>query len=173
MIALVDDEDFERVRHYKWRLSKKGYVESTITRENGKQTTLQMHRMILNAPKGKQVDHADRNKRNNQRHNLRLANNGQNGANKGLQKNNTSGFKGVTFDKQSRKYRAQAGNVIRLGSFVSPEDAARAYDRAAILLFGEFALTNESLGLIPPASMEHEYDIVSNYSAQASEVPLY
>lgn len=81
--------------------------------------------------------------------NLRLANKSTNGANRGLNKNNTTGFKGVTVwrDRFISKIRVNYQG-IHLGCFLDSKDAARAYDQAAVQHFGQFALTNESLGLI-------------------------
>lgn len=80
--------------------------------------------------------------------NLRLANRPQNAANASLRSDNTSGFKGVTFNKRVQKWVAQiyvSGQGIGLGYFDEPKDAADAYDDAAIYYFGEFAKTNQML----------------------------
>ena len=82
--------------------------------------------------------------------NLRPATKSTNGANRGLNKNNSSGFKGVV---EFRKNRFLAGIKVnkvykRLGYFLDPKEAAVAYDLAAVEHFGEFALTNKSLGLL-------------------------
>lgn len=90
-----------------------------------------------------EVDHRDCDPSNNRWKNLREATVSQNMANRGLQRNNTSGFKGVY--PEGRKFFAQITvrrEVKRLGTFDTPAQAAAAYDAAAIAHFGEFARTN-------------------------------
>lgn len=94
------------------------------------------------------IDHKDTNRSNNAFANLRLATYNENLANASISKRNTTGKKGVTFDKSRGKFRAQimvAGKRQSLGMFLSLDDASDAYDRAALALSGSFALTNESL----------------------------
>lgn len=91
---------------------------------------------------GMEVDHRDNNPRNNRWENLREATRSQNGCNRKIQSNNTSGMKGVFFDKTRRKWVAEIklnNKKIRLGRFDLIEDAAAAYAAAAIRLHGEFA----------------------------------
>lgn len=95
------------------------------------------------------LDHADTDGDHNAIHNLRPADHSTNGANRGKNTNNSSGFKGVLAHK--RKFRAKIKvnrQIIYLGLHSTPEQAAAAYDAAAITHFGEFATTNRSLGLI-------------------------
>ncbi len=143
-VALVDDEDFERLSKFKWHaLYTKGHWYAVRTMDK---RLIFMHREIMAAPSRAQVDHKDGNGLNNQQYNLRLATNAQNGRNRGKQHNNTSGYKGVYWNKQDRKWRANIrcdGRIIHLGYFVNSEDAARAYNDAAIKYFGEFAKLNE------------------------------
>ena len=97
------------------------------------------------------VDHADGNPANNSWGNLRLASRLENASNQRVRKNNTSGFKGVSPRKGRGTYQAsirQGTALTYLGTFAAPEDAARAYDAAAIRMFGEFATTNEAMGLL-------------------------
>jgi hypothetical protein len=95
-----------------------------------------------------EVDHRDGNGLNNRRRsNLRVCSHSQNGANQKKHKNNTSGFKGVVLykDNRSRPWCARIkveGRHIYLGYFATPDEAAKAYDAAAIRLHGEFARTN-------------------------------
>ncbi|WP_440867626.1 HNH endonuclease [Symbiopectobacterium purcellii] len=89
----------------------------------------------------------DNNKQNNRIKNLRLASKSQNGANRGLQKNNTSGFKGGYWSDRSQRwvvYIKKNKKPIYIGSFKSKLEAAAAYDDAFIAAFGAFAKTNLS-----------------------------
>ena len=91
------------------------------------------------------LDHIDCNRENNRASNLRPCSRSENQCNRGKPKNNTSGFKGVTFDKQTGKFKAQIalhGKNHALGRFSKPEDAAEAYRSAAEKLHVEFARTN-------------------------------
>jgi len=92
-----------------------------------------------------QVDHADRDKKNNRRNNLRPCTLSQNQSNKLVHRNNKSGYKGVSLHSQSDKWRAIINHnkkKISLGLFFSKEEAAKAYDEAARRLQGEFARLN-------------------------------
>jgi hypothetical protein len=145
--ALVDDADYEFLNQWKWcthQFGKKWYaVRGQGTRKT--QKILLMHRVITNAPDGMEVDHWDHDGLNNQRYNLRVCTSSQNKANKPKRIDNTSGYKGVTWDRFRGKYVAQIhvnGKHIFLGRFSDVEEAARAYDKAAIKIFGEFAYLN-------------------------------
>jgi hypothetical protein len=96
-------------------------------------------------PDGFTVDHADRNSLNNQLSNLRLATRSQQGHNQRLRSTNTSGYRGVTWDKQMGKWQARImvnGKRIHLGFYADPKEAALAYDAAAKIHYGEFAVLN-------------------------------
>jgi hypothetical protein len=104
-----------------------------------------MHRLITGAPAGVEVDHRNGNGLDNRRSNLRLATTSQNQGNQRLSRANTSGFKGVHWDKHRAKWKASiAGdnNDKHLGHFTDPSEAAHAYDSAARLRFGRFASVN-------------------------------
>jgi hypothetical protein len=108
--------------------------------------TVSLHTLI--APDWEEVDHADGNGLNNCRHNLRDGAGFKNRANRVLASNNTSGYKGVDWNKQKGKWRAIImvnKKSIYLGGFDTPEAAADAYDQAAVRYFGEYALTNAML----------------------------
>ena len=143
--SIVDDEDFEKINQYKWwcRPYNNGN-ERAVGRVKGK--SIFMHRFILNPPKDIGIDHIDHNGLNNRRENLRLATPSQNQANSyGKRFGKYSKFKGVTFNKIGG-WQAQIGKnnkMIYLGCFSKEEDAARAYNKAAIKLFGEFAYLNK------------------------------
>lgn len=107
-----------------------------------------MHRVIMERMidrpllKSEQVDHIDLNPLHNWRSNLRMATRSQNGANRRVPKNNTSGFKGVSYHSQRHKWRATIqfnGKYMHLGLFNSPEEAHKKYCEVAKELYGEFA----------------------------------
>lgn len=128
------------------KLGKNLYAVNA-TRINGKGITLLMHRVILGLNDSKIcVDHINRNSLDNRKSNLRFANKSQNAANQEAPKNNRSGFKGVfkAVLKTKTVYRARIWNrgLVHIGTYNNPTDAAKAYNLAAIKLFGEFACIN-------------------------------
>lgn len=149
LVATVDDEDWQIIRPYRWhwiRSNHTFYAQSTGS-------LLSMHRLVMNAPAEAMIDHRDHNGLNNCKDNLRWANCSLNGANRVLANNNTSGFKGVFFrpDRKRPVWQARLerhGKGIYVGSFASARAAAEAYDCKARELWGEFAATNASLGLL-------------------------
>lgn len=141
--AIVNDEKYDELSQYKW-CGRKINNTCYAYRHEGKKTIF-MHRQILNTPKGKLTDHKNRNGLDNRIENLRICNHSQNAMNSGLMDRNTSGYRGVYWAKDHDDWRARifCNNVwIQLGHFDSKEDAARAYDKKAIELFGEFARLN-------------------------------
>ena len=156
--AMVDDEDFERVNCFKWcvktrrNVITKHAVRTIGFRVNGKRhsKTIWMHQFISGCGNN-EIDHIDGNGLNNQKSNFRPATFRENCNNKSTQSRNTSGFKGVT--KSRTGWRAQIsvnGKTTYLGWSKNPEGAAMIYDRAALNSFGEFARTNQKLGLLCP-----------------------
>ena len=138
--ALIDVEDLVKVKKYKWGYSK-GYAFS-------KQAGL-LHVFLL--PNVPLIDHINRNRLDNRKHNLRPATISQNGANAKLTSRSTSGFKGVSYFKRTGSWRAYITvnkKFISLGYYKTPEEAAQHYDAAALKHFGTFARTNKDLGLI-------------------------
>ena len=143
-IALVDDEDYEAVARYHWCFSC-GYAKRQATLAPKKTAMVYMHRLLVGAVKGQEVDHINMNKLDNRRANLRLCTPSQNKANQNRRIDNRSGFKGVCLRKRKMKWEAQiavGGHNMHLGYFADRIDAARAYDAAAMRHFGEFARLN-------------------------------
>lgn len=136
-IAIVDEEDYFGLSKYIWHLNSGGYVLNNKAER--------MHRLITKCPRGKEVDHINKNKLDNRKENLRICSRSENNSNRNVFCNNKSGYKGV--DLWYGKYRAQIkkdGKKTHLGLFSAAEDAARAYDKKAKELFGKFASLNFS-----------------------------
>jgi len=147
MFALVDDSDFEYLNQWKWRAGEctnsfyaVREVGNRITRH-----TVYLHRLIMGAEKGQQVDHKNHNTLDNQRSNLRLCLPCENGYNRRrAAPNSTSRFKGV-YLTPAGTWCAQIthkGKCTSLGCFKEETDAAIAYNAAALQLKGEFAYLN-------------------------------
>jgi len=137
--AIVDACDYESLRRYNWRLQN-GYV---ARREKGK--TIYMHQQIMQPPKGMLVDHHNHDRLDHRRSNLRVCTRRQNTHNNSKHRRASSRFKGVGYSKERRKWFAKlwfAGRRIWLGYFTDQIEAARAYDRAAVEHFREFACLN-------------------------------
>lgn len=137
--AYVDAADYEWLSQWTWRLHD-GYA---IRYEKGERIC--MHNEILPPPKGKRVDHKNLNRRDNTRENLRHATHAENMRNKSKKPDASSRFRGVIYRKDSGKWQARIwlhGRNISLGMFDSEVEAARAYDRAAVEYYGEFARLN-------------------------------
>jgi HNH endonuclease len=145
-MALVPDEWFEELNKHKWHAQKGGhtlYAASRVKNADGRSVKIYMHRVILNAPKGVRIDHIDGNGLNNQLDNLRFATHAENEANRGKNKNNKSGFKGVSWSKRRRKWLAQIGfegKQINLGCRYDIYEAVKLRNDAALKLHGKFAV---------------------------------
>ena len=145
-VALIDDEDYELVSRYRWNLRHKPrstnfYAQANISRAVGR-GTIKMHCLIMGQPG---IDHRNGNGLDNRRSNLRAATPGQNNANSRPRSNCTSPYKGVYWNADRGKWQAQisvGGRSTNLGRFASEEEAARAYDAAAIAAWGEYARPN-------------------------------
>lgn len=139
--AIVDAVDFDSLIRNSWHVSSNGYARGYVRRD-GKKLFVYMHRFILGAPKGMCADHRNSNKLDNRRSNLRVTTYNGNSQNQRMKRNNTSGFKGVSFAKNYGKYKAAIcirSKHYNLGLFKTPEEAYAVYCEAATRLHGEFA----------------------------------
>jgi hypothetical protein len=137
-VALVDDDAPSWVFEVNWCASRAGgtyYAARSIRREDGKRTMQYIHRVLLDAKLGEQIDHIDGNGLNNQLSNLRIFSNAQNLRAFNLHRtNNKSGFRGVSWFKRDKKWEAKIrhdGVKLHIGYFNSPEEAAKARDEKA------------------------------------------
>lgn len=148
-VAFVDNSDYEwLVGMGSWFVQfGPGYADGgrfvaarKAKQADGKRTNIYMHRVIMDAQPGEEVDHIDVDPLNNQRDNLRIVTRSQNCMNKGSQSNNTSGRRGVSWDKASQKWRAGIkvnGEPIFLGHFDSLEEASTCHEAAREKHFGQ------------------------------------
>lgn len=143
--AKVDDEDYEELIKYKWcagRFRGGKWYAMTASNHEGKKSSVFMHRVLNNTPKGMATDHINGDGLDNQKDNLRSCTASQNGRNVGLWKTNKSGYKGVSWCKETRNWRALiyvGGRKIHLGMFRDVLEAASAYRKAELDYGKEFA----------------------------------
>lgn len=151
MVAIIDDEDADRVLTHKWSVSSRGkkklyYAYRTVS-VGEKQTAVYMHRFLLGlvAGDGLVADHIDGDTLNNRKSNLRVATSAQNGWNRSKM-SAVNKYKGISLIKETGLWdaRIHANNQrYYLGHFKTEEEAALAYNEAACRLHGEFARLNE------------------------------
>jgi len=166
----VDEEEFKPVDGFdNYLVSNFGNIKNSKTNKilklinnsegykvinlfkNKKVKMFRVHRLVaiafLENPDNKpKVDHIDNNPSNNNVKNLRWATSSDNSCNRGKQKNNTTGFKGVSFNKKTNKYRALIninGKLKHLGYYESVENASKAYEEKAREIHGEFYYKNK------------------------------
>jgi hypothetical protein len=153
--VLVDDEDVERINTRKWYFNKAEFNKNGLSyfiangsRKGGqKNLTASLHRFIMKCTKhgGVVIDHIDRNTLNNQKSNLRRCTHKENMRNRGAQRTNSSGYKGVPHCMEHNNYCMSINTDDGLkfdGYYDNPETPARRYDMAAIYYHKEFAATN-------------------------------
>lgn len=134
--AVIDKKHETAVKKLKWLLQPNGHVFSTRKLVAKKQVLLHRYILILegiHVPPKMEVDHIDRDPRNNRIKNLRVVTTCENQHNVGLNKKNKSGFKGVCWDNQAKKWRGYLhfnGKQKHLGFWQTPEMAAHAYNFA-------------------------------------------
>ena len=154
--ALVDACDYDFLMQWKWKYnpshphSKSGYAMRNknlgIIDGKRKWQVFRMHRVLMNPSVNMQVDHINGDSLDNRRENLRICNNRNNSYIQTKTNNTSSIYKGVSWKKQNNKWQAaiRSEKTIYLGLFESEEDAALAYNLAAIKYFGEFANFNKA-----------------------------
>lgn len=143
--VLFDDSDYELVQQYRWFASPRKHTTYAYA-FCGPRKTITMHRLLMGAPSGLDVDHKNHNGLDNRRANLRLGSRAENLANSFNREVNTSGYKGVSWIKAERKWVAGIkidGRRRVLGRFLDLWEAAQAYNEAARAAWGEFAYQNE------------------------------
>lgn len=150
-VAVVDDDDFARVAQFKWyAIQRSGKWHAARKPKSG---AVYMHRFLMDAPDGAEVDHVNGNGLDNRRENLRICSKRENARNrKSGARAKSSRFHGVTLHPRGNRWRVvicagardRRGNAkqIYVGHFIDETEAARAYDRAALKHFGAFAATN-------------------------------
>lgn len=148
---LVDLDKFDLIKDYTWYMNSDGYVRTNVSDESHRQVQLNLHRLIMQCPTGKMVDHVrgKTTRFDNRLCNLRICTNAENQYNR--RAINPTGLKGVAYYARVHRYQVQIQinrKLKYLGLFVDRVDAANAYDKAALQFMGEFASLNNIQG--PP-----------------------
>lgn len=147
VVAVVDDEDYDRLNVYRWLVNSKGYIVRYEGLSDDRHQFF-LHNEVLNLPPDSGVDHKNECKWDNTKQNLRIVTKSVNQQNRSFNSRNTTGFKGVSFNpsrKYGGKYKASLGvqnKVITIGYFKTAAEAASAYDKRAVETYGPEALTN-------------------------------
>jgi len=137
--TIIDAEDVEKVKEYKWCFGQ-GYV---VTNTGNGFRHIQHLLLGIKPSRKKQIDHKDRDPLNNRKSNLRFCTQAENLSNRPKQKNNKSGFKGVR--KHRKKWQARIvvnQKTTYLGTFKTKTEAVKVYNAACSRYHGEFACLN-------------------------------
>lgn len=142
-VAFIDDVDLPIVSRYSWSADvrrKTVYGQAYAGGGRSGHRKISLHRLIMKATEDQQVDHRDGNGLNCQRSNMRLCTDAQNKANG--PKRSKYPYKGIR--PNGRKWQAEISRPHKkyLGMYATPEEAAKAYDKAALETYGEFARLN-------------------------------
>lgn len=146
--AIVDKSDFEAINSKKWYAYFDGfnYYAGRMTRDkNGKRQTIRMHREIMRPKLTLFVDHINGDTLDNRRRNLRIVTHKQNCINRSIRKDNSTGVKGVHYDKTSKKYVARImvkNKRMSLGYYLSKGEAKKHYELAAKKYHKQYARKN-------------------------------
>jgi hypothetical protein len=144
--AIVDDEDFERLSHHKWKCwyikegDRLSYVKAQVNKKNQ-----YLHRLIMDACDGQIVDHINGDTLDNRKCNLRICTASDNSRNQRKRKSTLSKYKGLGKGRGRKKWQVQImvnKKRVTAGFFTDEIEAAKAYDAAARQYYGEFAATN-------------------------------
>jgi hypothetical protein len=143
--TLVDDDMYEYLANWNWNFDR-GYVRRWSTNDEGKRQMIHMHRVVLSPKEGFDIDHINGDGLDNRRRNLRYATRSQNNMNRFARHiTKYSPYKGVCWRPIPRRWKSYIKinkKQIHLGYFSTAEEAAKAYNNAAIKYFGEFANLN-------------------------------
>lgn len=138
----IDKDDLEKVKNYQWSIkSCKKNIKNYMYVKNTK-NKIKLHQLIMGRKKGYEIDHINHKTLDNRKQNLRFVTHSQNLMNGKKRIDNTSGYKGVIWDKDNKKWRAQLHinqKHIGLGRFINKQDAINARRKAEKKYFGEFA----------------------------------
>lgn len=141
--ALIDTEDIDKIKGYRFHLNRPLSTSYMRVYNNKRQT---LHYLITGSPpKGKETDHRNRNPLDNRRQNLRPATRSQSNMNRAKSLNKSSIYKGVSWNKNLCKWEAYINlnkKRTNLGYFYNENDAGKVYNKAAKKLFGEYACLN-------------------------------
>lgn len=143
-VALIDDDMFDRVSYFKWSADKSGknYYARTNIGVDGKEKSFKIHQLLLGFPKNCDIDHINGDGLLNTKDNLRLCSHSENCRNSSLKINNVSGFRGVHWHKNNKKWVAQInknGKRVNLGYFINIEDAVIVFNKASKEIYKEFS----------------------------------
>jgi hypothetical protein len=159
--TLVDDADLEWLSQWTWRLAD-GYAKRGVLMA-GRYRNIFLHQLLCQCPPGKSPDHINGDRLDNRRANLRPATVAENTRNQCIRRDNTSGFKGVSWDTRASRWKGQihvGGRTRFLGYFATAEEAHERYQAAARELFGEFHR--------PPANRRSQWPLRQHRAAQSS-----
>lgn len=138
--TIVDDEDYQHLKKWKWHLGASGYACRSIKKP--KPGRVIMHRVINNTPEGFETDHINGDKLDNRRKNLRTVTSQQNKWNSRAHNRSKSGIKGVSWYDKDKRWRVRLsvkGKPTHIGNFKTLPEAVSAYNKAAKKYYGEFA----------------------------------